>query len=103
MQTPLRTAPDSTAHTAPQPADGEHCDTVLRETDLKWLLTGLGWWIDANRLHSDANYARTVVHTAMQSGSDIVRQSAVLLHMQLQAMAVSQAAAQSPETPPQQG
>lgn len=95
--------PNSVPHASPPTPDASTWDigdSVLCETDLKWLLTGMGWWIDAARLRTDPTYAQTVVHQAMQHGSDTVRQSAALLQMQLQSKP-TQPGGQRPPTTPQ--
>lgn len=52
---------------------------LLDEVNLKWLLTGLGWWIDTSRLHQDPSYATHFIHLAESSDSDALRDCAAAL------------------------
>ena len=55
-------------------------DTFLNLVDFKWLMAGLGWWIDLSRLQRDTAYAGACVKNALTSGSELLRQrSAALL------------------------
>jgi hypothetical protein len=56
--------------------DGGFVDLV----DFKWLMAGLGWWVDLSRLQRDKAYADECVARGIASGSQLVRQrSAELL------------------------
>ncbi len=54
----------------------EHCersaedsqrDELLAEVDLKWLLAGQGRWVDSEKMHSNAAYARQILQEAVAS------------------------------------
>jgi hypothetical protein len=52
---------------------------LLEEVNFKWLLAGLGWWIDMSRFHSDLNYATHFLALAEASGSPTLRDCAASL------------------------
>jgi len=58
-------------------------DTLLpEEVDFKWLMAGLGWWVNAERLHTDASYANHLLALAQASGSGAVCDCAAQLQAQ---------------------
>lgn len=66
-------------NTMPEQAPQED-DTFLNLVDFKWLMAGLGWWVDLSRLQRDTAYAGKCVQHALASGSELLRQrSAALL------------------------
>ena len=42
---------------------------VLAEADFKWLMAGLGYWIDPERLRQDRSYAKACAESALKTGS----------------------------------
>jgi hypothetical protein len=66
-----------------QPAPTVDDDVLLlEEVDFKWLMSGLGWWINAERLHTDATYAAHLMALAQASGSGVVSDCAAQLRSQ---------------------
>lgn len=57
--------------------------SLLTEVDFKWLMAGLGWWIDTTRFHSDPAYAAGLLQLAMASPSFAVRGCAASLQAQM--------------------
>jgi hypothetical protein len=72
-QSERTTAP---AISAPQ-SDGRVL--LLEEVNFKWLLAGLGWWIDMTRFHSDIPYATHFLALAEASSSPTLRDCAASL------------------------
>jgi hypothetical protein len=60
-------------------ADGHQ---IVHLVDFKWLMAGLGWWVDLNRLQRDAAYAAECYSRAATSSCEPLRRSAATL-MQL--------------------
>ena len=53
-----------TEHPVPAYIPGFDADgrgLLLEEVNFKWLLAGLGWWIDMSRFHSEAYGQRLLV------------------------------------------
>ena len=61
-------------------ADGR--GLLLEEVNFKWLLAGLGWWIDMSRFHTEASYATRFLELAKASDSIALRDSAAFLQRQ---------------------
>lgn len=57
--------------------------SLLAEVDFKWLMAGLGWWIDTTRFHSDPSYAAGFLRLAMASQSFALRECAASLQAQI--------------------
>jgi len=55
---------------------------ILEEVKFKWLLAGLGWWIDMSRFHSEASYATHFLELAEASDSIALQESAASLQKQ---------------------
>jgi hypothetical protein len=51
----------------------------LKLVDFKWLMAGLGWWVDLSRLQRDKRYAGECVQHALTSGSELLRQKSMAL------------------------
>lgn len=66
-------------NSAPQ-SDGRQL--LLEEVDFKWLMAGLGWWIDMPRFHRDSSYATRFMELAMASDSMALRDCAASLQSQ---------------------
>ena len=56
---------------------------LLVEVDFKWLMAGMGRWIDPVRLHTDPAYANDSVQCALQSGCEPLRRCALDLRAEL--------------------
>lgn len=54
-------------------ADGHQ---IVHLVDFKWLMAGLGWWIDVNRLQRDAAYASECYSRAANSSCEPLRRAA---------------------------
>jgi hypothetical protein len=54
-------------------------DTFIDLVDFKWLMAGMGWWIDLSRLQRDMTYAGGCVQLGLASDSNLVRQRSVEL------------------------
>jgi len=52
---------------------------LLVLVDFKWLMAGLGWWVDLTRLRRDKGYAHQCLQLGLASGSSVVRQRSVEL------------------------
>ena len=55
---------------------------LLEEVDFKWLMAGQGWWINAERLHSDQSYAAQCLALARDCELAPLRHCAALLQRQ---------------------
>ena len=56
---------------------------MLIEVDFKWLMAGIGCWVDPERLHTDAAYASDSVQCALNSGCEPLRRCAIGLQAEL--------------------
>lgn len=56
---------------------------MLLEVDFKWLMAGLGWLIDPERLKSDPEYADSCLEFAFASGNDSLQACADCLRSEL--------------------
>jgi hypothetical protein len=54
---------------------------LLEEVNFKWLLAGLGWWIDMSRFQCDPSYATRFLELAEASDSPELRDCAVSLQI----------------------
>ncbi len=61
-------------------SDDRH--VLLDEVNFKWLLAGLGLWIDMVRFHTETNYANHFLRLAEVSDSPALRDSAAALRSQ---------------------
>lgn len=57
---------------------------MLTEVDFKWLLAGMGIWIDPNKFHQDPLYAQARLENAMQSQCEPLRRCATTLKLELE-------------------
>ncbi|MBT2333549.1 hypothetical protein J7E49_06485 [Variovorax paradoxus] len=63
----------NTAHiTAP-----EGSDRFLNLVDFKWLMAGMGWWVNLSRLQSDNTYIDECLQRAMTTGSELLQKRSV--------------------------
>ena len=54
-------------------------DTFLDLVDFKWLMAGLGWWVDLSRVRRDAVYASECVQRGLASDSTLLHRRSVEL------------------------
>lgn len=52
---------------------------LLEEVNFKWLMAGLGWWVDMSRFRIDPLYAAHYLELASASESAELRKCATLL------------------------
>ncbi|CAN7767382.1 hypothetical protein [Variovorax sp. LjRoot178] len=57
----------------------EGCDRFLDLVDFKWLMAGMGWWVNLSRLQSDQAYIDECLRRAMTSDSELLRKRGVEL------------------------
>ena len=69
---------------------------LLAEVDFKWLMAGLGWWIDTARFHRDPAYAAGLLGLAMASPSFALRDCAASLQAQMSRPAACSAGRSGP-------
>ena len=72
--------PPTLAYEVNSRSDDRH--VLLDEVNFKWLLAGLGLWIDMVRFHSETNYANHFLRLAEVSDSPALRDSAATLRNQ---------------------
>jgi hypothetical protein len=63
--------------------------SLLAEVDFKWLMAGLGWWIDTTRFHHEPAYACNFLRLAMESDSLALRKCAAWLQARIGGPAAS--------------
>jgi hypothetical protein len=49
----------------------------LNLVDFKWLMAGMGWWVDLSRLQSDRAYIDECMQRALTSDSELLRERGV--------------------------
>lgn len=54
-------------------------DAFLNLVDFKWLMAGVGWWVNLSRLQSDKNYIDACLQRALRSDSELLRKRSVEL------------------------
>jgi len=57
--------------------DPEGSDRFLNLVDFKWLMAGMGWWVDLSRLQSDKAYIDECLQRALTSDSELLRKRSV--------------------------
>lgn len=57
----------------------ERGDIFLNLVDFKWLMAGMGWWVDLSRLQSDRAYIDECLQRAQKSGSELLRERSIEL------------------------
>jgi hypothetical protein len=57
---------------------------LLTEVDFKWLMAGIGIWIDPTQLHLDPVYAQANLQNALRSHCEPLRRCAVALRTELE-------------------
>lgn len=68
--------PDQADSSVPQ---ADERGLLLDEVNFKWLLAGMGLWIDMGRFHSDPSYAAHFLALAEASDSPTLRKCAASL------------------------
>lgn len=53
--------------------DSEASDRLINLVDFKWLMAGMGWWVDLSRLQSDKAYFDECMQRALTSDSELLR------------------------------
>lgn len=48
-------------------------EAFLNLVDFKWLMAGMGWWVDLSRLQRDRAYSDECLQRALSSGSEFLR------------------------------
>lgn len=56
---------------------------MLEEVNFKWLMAGVGWWVDMSRFRSDPLYANYYLNLAKTSDSIELRSCAGQLQQQM--------------------
>lgn len=59
--------------------DQEGSDSFLKLVDFKWLMAGVGWWVDLTRLQRETAYANECLQFALRSDSELLRRHSVEL------------------------
>ena len=68
-----------------QPLDSRALDHVpsgqgfVDLVDFKWLMAGVGWWVNLSRLQKDAAYAHDCLQRALCSGLPLLRERGAAL------------------------
>lgn len=62
---------------APHIKDPEGSDRFLNLVDFKWLMAGMGWWVDLSRLQRDKAYIDECLLRALTSDSELLRKHSV--------------------------
>ena len=57
----------------------ERDSTFVNLVDFKWLMAGVGWWVDLSRLQSDRAYVDECLRHALGTGSELLRERSVEL------------------------
>ncbi len=57
---------------APHSPRHEGHETFLDLVDFKWLMAGLGWWVDLTRLQRDSAYVSECLQRALSSDSELI-------------------------------
>jgi hypothetical protein len=51
----------------------EESEFFINLVDFKWLMAGVGWWVDLSRLQSDRTYIDECLQRALKSDSELLR------------------------------
>lgn len=57
--------------------DPEGSNRFLNLVDFKWLMAGMGWWVDLSLLQSDKGYVDECLQRALTSDSELLRKRSV--------------------------
>lgn len=56
---------------------------MLEEVNFKWLMAGMGWWVDMSRFRTDPVYAGHYLNLAKATESVELKKCATLLQQQM--------------------
>lgn len=59
--------------------DPEGSVAFLNLVDFKWLMAGVGWWVDLSRLQYDRAYIDECLQRALKSDSQLLQERSVEL------------------------
>ena len=59
--------------------DPQGSDRFHNLVDFKWLMAGVGWWVNLSRLQSDVTYSYECLQRALTSDSEFLRKHSVKL------------------------
>jgi hypothetical protein len=62
---------------------------MLTEVDFKWLMAGIGFWVDPIQLHLDPGYAQASLQNALRSSCEPLRRCAAALKTELELQSLS--------------
>lgn len=79
MTNPINKQPEQPTQQASDAAELDADAVLLLDVDFKWLMAGIGWWIDTTRIHQDPSYASKCLNSAMASESLALRNCAAKL------------------------
>ena len=65
----------NTTHTTGRERD----DILLKLVDFKWLMAGVGWWVNLSRLQSDSAYIDECLQRALRSDCELLRERSIEL------------------------
>ena len=57
--------------------DPDGSDSFLNLVDFKWLMAGMGWWVDLSRLQCDKIYLGECLQRALGSDSELLQKRSV--------------------------
>ncbi|MES2877896.1 MAG: hypothetical protein V4713_05685 [Pseudomonadota bacterium] len=60
-----------------------HDNDILLEVDFKWLMAGIGYWIDFVKLRNDPVYANNCLQCALKSDCEPLRRCALEIRDEL--------------------
>lgn len=79
----MRTPTESQPQMKPDVDVSDERSQMLEEVNFKWLMAGMGWWVDMSRFRSDPVYASHYLNLARASESMELRKCAAQLHHQM--------------------
>jgi hypothetical protein len=63
---------------------------LVESKTFKWLMAGIGIWVDPTQLHLDPDYAQASLQNALRSHCEPLRRCALALKTELENESVSQ-------------
>jgi hypothetical protein len=72
-----------TFETPGDPSSHQRAD-MLTEVDFKWLMAGIGLWVDPTQLHIDPDYAKASLQNALNSRCEPLHRCALALKAELE-------------------
>ncbi|MDM0065231.1 hypothetical protein [Variovorax sp. J31P207] len=55
----------------------ERSDRFINLVDFKWLMAGMGWWVNLSRLQTDRDYIDECLQLAMTSDSELLQERSI--------------------------